>query len=233
MVRAWATANRLTLGQVRTTAPANEITALPQLLPLPDLRSCLAAIAARGGQKSSARQSVAGEADCRRAVKGNQGQLYANLPDAFHCTENRDPLDNCREVGKGHGRGEVRPGRVSAAREELAYSDPAGEGPSLSSVAQVSYERRSGIAATEQRYYRCSRALTAADFRQSVRAPWGIANRRHWVLAGAFDAEHCRGRTDNAPANLSVALPLALSRLRRENSRKVGIQAKRKRAGWD
>ena len=230
MVRAWATANRLTLGQVRTTAPANEITAIPQLLPLPDLRGCLAAIAARGGQKASARQSVAGEADCRRAVKGNQGQLYANLPDAFRGAEGSD---RCREVGKGQGRGEVRPGRVSADREELAYSDPAGEGPSLSSVAQVSYERRSGVTATEQRYYRCSRPLSAADFRQSVRAPWGIANRRHWVLAGAFDAEHCRGRTDNAPANLSAARPRALNRLRQENSRKVGIQAKRKRAGWD
>ena len=194
------------------------------------MRGCLAAIDARGCPKAIARQIVAGEADYLLAVKGNQGQLYANFQDAFRVVE---AGDHCREVGKGHGRVEVRPCRVIADREELAYIDPAGEWPNLSSVAQVSYERQAGIAATEQRYYRCSRALTAADFLQSARAHWGIENRRHWVLAGAFDEDRCRARTDNAPANLSVVRQLALNLLRRESSRKVGIQAKRKRAGWD
>lgn len=230
LVSAWATANRLTLGQVRTTAHSNEITAIPQLLQLLDLRGCLVTIDAMGCQKSIARQIVAGEADYLLAVKGNQGQLYANLQDAFRCAEGSD---SCREVGKGHGRVEVRPCRVIADREELAYIDPAGEWPNLSSVAQVSYERHAGVAAMEQRYYLCSRPLNAADFLQSVRAPWGIENRLHWVLDVAFDEDHCRVRTDNAPANLSVVRQLVLNLLRRESSRKVGIQAKRKRAGWD
>ena len=230
LVSAWATANRLTLGQVRTTAHSNEITAIPQLLQLLDLRGCLVTIDAMGCQKAIARQIVAGEADYLLAVKGNQGQLYANLQDAFRCAEGSD---SCREVGKGHGRVEVRHCRVSADREELAYSDPAGEWPSLSSVAQVSYERQAGVAATEQRYYLCSRVLTAADFLQSARAHWGIENRLHWVLDVAFDEDHCRVRTDNAPANLSVVRQMALNLLGRESSRKVGIQAKRKRAGWD
>ena len=123
--------------------------------------------------------------------------MYANLPDAFHCAA---AGDSCREVGKGHGRREVCHCRVSADREELAYSDPAGEGPNLSSVARISYERQAGIVATEQRYYLCSRSLTAADFRQKARAHWGIENRRHWVLDGAFDEDRCRARTDNAAA---------------------------------
>ena len=71
LVSAWATANRLTLGQGKTSVKSNEITAIPQLLELLDLRGCLAAIDAMGCQKSIARQIVASEADCLLAVKGN------------------------------------------------------------------------------------------------------------------------------------------------------------------
>ena len=233
LVSAWATANRLTLGQIKTAAKSNEITAIPQLLELLDLRGCLVTIDAMGCQKSIARQIVAGEADYLLAVKGNQGQLYDQLQDAFRATENRDPLDHCREVSKGHGRLEVRECRVIADREELAYMDPAGEWPQLSSVAQVSYERQAGAGTPEQRYYICSRRLTAAEFLQKTREHWGIENQLHWVLDVAFDEDHCRVRTGNAAGNLSVVRQMALNLLRRETSRKVGIKAKRKRAGWD
>ena len=233
LVSAWASANRLTLGQVKTDAKSNEITAIPQLLALLDLRGCLVTIDAMGCQKAIARQIVAGEADYLLAVKGNQGQLYDLLQDAFRATENRDPLGRCREVSKGHGRLEVRECRVITDREELAYMDPAGEWPQLSSVAQVSYERQAGGGTTEQRYYICSRLLTAEEFLESARAHWGIENQLHWVLDVAFDEDHCRVRTGNAAANLSVVRQMSLNLLRREPTRKVGVKAKRKRAGWD
>ena len=233
LVSAWASANRLTLGQVKTAAKSNEITAIPQLLELLDLRGCLVTIDAMGCQKSIARQIVASEADYLLAVKSNQGQLYANLQDAFRCAEGWDPLGSCREVSKGHGRLEVRQCRVITDREELAYMDPAGEWLHLSSVAQVSYERQAGVGTTEQRYYICSRLLTAAEFLESARAHWGIENQLHWVLDVAFDEDHCRVRTGNAAGNLSVVRQMALNLLRREPTRQVGIKAKRKRAGWD
>ena len=128
---------------------------------------------------------------------------------------------------------EVRQCRIITDREELAYIDPAGEWPQLSSVAQVSYERQAGAGTTEQRYYICSRRLTAEEFLQSARAHWGIENQLHWALDVAFDEDHCRARTGNAAGNLSVVRPSALNLLRRETSRQVGIKAKRKRAGWD
>ena len=233
LVSAWASANRLTLGQVKTAAKSNEITAIPQLLARLDLRGCLVTIDAMGCQKSIARQIVASEAYYLLAVKSNQGQLHDLLQDAFRCAEGPDPLESCREVGKGHGRLEVRQCRVLTDREELAYIDPAGEWPQLSSVAQVSYERQAGGGTTEQRYYICSRRLTAAEFLESARAHWGIENQLHWALDVAFDEDHCRVRTGNAAGNLSVAPQMALNLLRREATRKVGIKAKLKRAGWD
>ena len=233
LVSAWATANRLTRGQVKTAAKSNEITAIPQMLARLDLRGCLVTIDAMGCQKSIARQIVASEADYLLAVKGNPGQLYDQRQDAFRCAEGTDPLGSCREVGKGHGRLEVRQCRVIADREELTYIDPAGEWPQLSSVAQVSYARQAGVGTPEQQYYICSRRLTAAESLQSARTPWGIECQLNWVLDVAFAEEHCRARTGNAAANLSVAPQRALNLLRRETSRQVGIKAKRKRAGWD
>jgi len=194
------------------------------------LRGCLVTIDAMGCQKSIARQIVASEADYLLAVKGNQGQLYDQLQDAFRCTEG---LDRCREVSKGHGRLEVRECRVLADREELAYMDPAGEWPQLSSVAPGSHERQAGVAPPEQRYYICSRLLTAAEFLQKTREHWGIENQLHWVLDVAFDEDRCRARTGNAAANLSIVRQTALNLLSRDTTRKVGIKAKRKRAGWD
>ena len=232
-VSPWATAHRLTRGPGKTAAKSNEIKAIPQRLERRDLRGCLVTLDAMGGQKSIARQIVAGDANYLLAVKSNQGQLYDQLQDAFRCAEGWDPLGRCREVGKGHGRLEVRQRRVIAAREELDYMDPAGEWPQLSSVAQVSYERPVGVGTPERRYYICSRRLAAAEFLQSVRDPWGIENQLPWIRAGAFAAEHCRGRTGHAAANLSVVRQMALNRLNRETSRPVGRQAKRKRAGWD
>ena len=232
-VSAWAAANRLTRGQVKTAAKSNEITAIPQLLARLDLRGCLVTIDAMGCQKSIARQIVASEADYLLAVKSNQGQLYDQRQDAFRCAEGSDSLDRRREVSKGHGRLEVRQCRVIADREELAYIDPAGEWPDLSSVAQVSYARQAGVGTPEQQYYICSRRLTAAEFLESARTPWGIERQLHWALDVAFAEEHCRARTGNAAANLSVAPQRALNLLRRETSRQVGIKAKRKRAGWD
>ena len=76
LVSAWASANRLSLGTGKTAAKSNEITAIPQMLELPDLRGCLVTLDAIGCPKSIARQIVDSEADYLLAVKGNQGQVY-------------------------------------------------------------------------------------------------------------------------------------------------------------
>src|SRR5438876_4894644 len=112
LVSAWATANGLTLGQVAVDAKSNEITAIPRLIELLDLKDCVVTIDAAGCQKEIAAQIVAKEADYVLALKGNQPTLYEQVSDYFlEQLEKEGPdrkLRHQREVEEGHGRSETR-----------------------------------------------------------------------------------------------------------------------------
>ena len=75
MVSAWANANRLVLGPVKTDAKSNEIPAIPELWQLWDVKGGIVTIAAMGYQRASAAQIIAQEGDYVLALKGNQGGL--------------------------------------------------------------------------------------------------------------------------------------------------------------
>ena len=83
LVSAWASANTLTLGQVKTEEKSNEITAIPKLLEMLELSGCIVTIDAMGCQKEIARTIVDRGADYLLAVKENQGQLYQDIRDLF------------------------------------------------------------------------------------------------------------------------------------------------------
>lgn len=63
MVSAWASANGLVLGQVKTDEKSNEITAIPQLLKGLGLKDCIVTIDAWGCQTNIARPIIEGEGD--------------------------------------------------------------------------------------------------------------------------------------------------------------------------
>ena len=165
LVSAWAAQIHLALGQTRTQAHSNEITAIPQLLALLELRGCIITIDAMGCQTEIAQQIVDGGADYLLAVKSNQGELYGNIQDlfqmaaqegaaqegsaqegslaeepAYHRPDYHRP-DYHRQVDKGHGRLETRECWVITDPAELAYVDPHRRWPGLKSVAKVCYRR--------------------------------------------------------------------------------------------
>ena len=87
MVSAWATENRMALGQTRTEAHSNEITAIPELLKALELQGCTVTIDAMGCRKDIAQQVVGKGADYLLAVKANQGELHEHVKDLFACCE--------------------------------------------------------------------------------------------------------------------------------------------------
>ena len=238
MVSAWATEHRMVLGQTRTSAHSNEITAIPELLKVLELEGCLVTIDAMGCQKDIARQVVQKGADYLLAVKANQGELHQNIKDLFGCWERAGwdgvAYSHQEQVGKDHGRLERRECWVITDPDELAYVDPQRQWASLGAVARVRYRRDAVTGSPEDtRHYICSYPTDATTLLAASRSHWSIENSLHWVLDVAFDEDHSRVRTGYADQNLAVVRHLALNLLKQERSAKVGIKAKRKKAGWD
>ena len=73
----------------------------------------------------------------------------------------------------------------------------------------------------------------ARELLNGVRTHWGIENAVHWVLDVAFGEDNSRVRVGNSAENFSILRRMALNMLKSETTLKVGVAAKRKRAGWD
>jgi predicted transposase YbfD/YdcC len=238
MVSAWASQNRLVLGQVKVDDKSNEITAIPELLTILDIRGCTVTIDAMGCQTEIAQAIIDAEADYVLSVKKNQGRLYEDIQDLFAGAAEvayRDvPHDYTRTVEKDHGRLEIRECWTIADEEFLAYLRTVDAWANLTTVALVKRERRlNDTVSTEQAFYISSLPNSAAAILDATRQHWTIENALHWTLDVVFREDDSRVRSDYAPQNLAVLRHMALNLLKHETTAKVGIKAKRLRAGWD
>lgn len=236
MVSAWATSNRIVLGQVKTDDKSNEITAIPRLLRLLHLRGCLVTIDAMGCQKDIATDIINGGADYLLAVKDNQPKLREDVAACFERARMEpaalQSMDFCETHDEGHGRVESR--RCWTTTDVGALSTGA-QWPKLRAVVLVESDRCvNGKTSTEQRYYISScKKLPAKKALDASRRHWGIENGLHWVLDVAFREDDCRVRVGNAAANFAVMRHLAINMLKSVKGSKVGVRIRRMLAGWD
>jgi predicted transposase YbfD/YdcC len=233
MVSAWSNANGVVLGQVQTAEKSNEITAIPALLDLIDVKSTLVTIDAAGTQVEIAQKIVDQGGDYLLAVKGNQPTLHEAMVRHF---EGIGRFYNKFEVAKtddhAHGRDETRRVDIGHAIEEIESAD---RWPNLATLIHIESVRTvKGVTSTEHRYYISSRRkLSAKQALEAVRSHWGIENELHWVLDVAFREDDCRLRAGNAAANFSAVRQLALGLLKKRTEQKGGIKARRLVAGWN
>lgn len=235
MVSAWATANHISLGQVVVDAKSNEITAIPKLLKILEISGCLVTIDAMGCQTAIAKEIIDAGADYVLAVKGNQPTLHEGIK-AFFDDHLEDDFARvkarCHETDeKGHGREEYRSYIVCPVPDDLPDGS---RWTKLKAIGiAISDTQRDGKNCCEVRYYILSRYLSGCGFAEAVRDHWGIENRLHWQLDVTFQEDQCRVRKGHADTNLSILRRTALSLLKNELTRKVGIKNKRLAAALD
>lgn len=231
MVSAFATDLGLVLGQEKVAEKSNEITAIPELLAALQVKGLLVSIDAMGCQKDIAAKIVARGGDYLLAVKGNQPSLQASLEAAF--IDQRDACDRHEHLADGHGRVVTQIARVLPAQGIVDSSD----WPKCQIIARIDSMRvvKDKASELEQRYYISSRALTAEQLAQAVRAHWAIENQLHWHLDVNFGEDASPARKDNAPQNLSLLKKIVLNliRLDKTDQKKASLRLKRKRAAWD
>lgn len=237
MVSAWASANRLVLGQVKVDRKSNEITAIPKLLKALCLKGCTVTLDAMGCQREIVTQIVAQSANYVITLKKNQGSLYERVEAIFKQALKKDwsggEHTDYKVKEQEHGREETRYYR--SLINLVKPLDPLGKWSNLNSVGMAEYfnVKKNGTGYLERRYYISSLSLNAKELAKVIRKHWTIENQLHWVLDVQFDEDRSRIRKDNAPANLAIIRHIALNLLNQETTVKSGIKSKRKKAGWD
>ena len=236
VVSAWASRQRLVLGQQATAIKSNEIIAIPLLLERLELTGALVTIDAMGCQRGIATAIRAKGADYLLALKDNQPSLADEVRLFFDQPEATDQRLAHTTTDADHGRIETRHHRVShdvgwLTTDRRFPGEP--RFPDLAAIAMVEavVEHR-GRTTTARRYFLCSAALEAKALAAAVRAHWGIENRLHWVMDVVFHDDLMRLRTEHGPANMATVRHMALNLLRAVPG-KQSMAVKRKSAGWD
>jgi len=235
LVSAWASRQRLVLGQQACEAKSNEITAIPLLLERLALTGALVTIDAMGCQTKIAQAILDKEADYLLAIKENWPSLHGEIERYFKDALDGD-LDRFETTDGDHGRIEIRRHAIS---HDVAWlsSDRRFPGeprfPGLAAIAMVEAEvERHGKTSREQRYFLSSAPLDARFFARAVRCHWHVENRLHWVMDVVFHDDLSRLRSGCGPNNMAIVKHMVMNLVRNAPG-KQSLTVRRKKASWN
>ena len=236
IVSAWASHNGLVLGQVKVNEKSNEITAVPELLRMLQLKGAIVTLDAMGCQKEIAADIIGKGADYVLALKGNHANVHEEIrtffedavpPCALQCadTAEKDKMDFHQTIEKGHGRIETRRYWQST---DIEWFQDKRLWKGIKSFGMVESIRKVKTETTiERRYYLSSLTLDAERFGNAVREHWGIENSLHWSLDVTFREDDNRARMQNAAQNMATLRRITLNLLKKDRSRNCSLRSKR------
>jgi len=225
-VHAWSVENGICLGQLECGEKTNEITVIPQLLDLLDIKNSIITIDAMGTQRAIAEKIIENGGDYILAVKGNQGGLEEEVHAL--CEQSRPVFDTC-EVEKGHGRIETRRCEVF---EKGFFVDEENRWKGLSSAIKITSTREfANKTQTQERFYISSLNINN-DFNKYIRDHWSVENNLHWTLDMIFREDEQRKRANHAAANFAIVRKIALNLLKKDKG-KESLRSKRLKAAWN
>lgn len=235
VMNAWSSENDFCVGQMKVDGKSNEITAMPALMKLMDIRASVVTADALNCQKNIASQIIEQSGDYVLALKSNHPSMHEDVKlffeDAF--SEGFEVPCKKHECNDwGHGRIENR--KYWAVNvEQLDWFTHKKDWRKLKTIACVESRRRlRGTESIERRYFISS--LDNIDIiAKSIRHHWNVENKLHWVMDVDFDEDGCRVRTDHGPQNFALIRQIAHNLIKQESSKKVSVRRKIKKAGWD
>jgi predicted transposase YbfD/YdcC len=232
-VSVWASDFGLSLGQVACADKSNEITAIPELLRLVDIKGAIITIDALGTQKAIAAQIIDSGADYVLTLKGNQETLHQAVMGYVNQHLDNDFADvaarHHQEGDKGHGREEYRSYVQMPVPEGLRGAEP---WKGLRSIGMATLVcQRDGRETSEVRYYLSSLPVGVKRFARAVRSHWSIENGCHWSLDMTFREDESRIREPKTRENFAWLNRFSLSLLKQHPS-KDSVAMKRRACGW-
>lgn len=230
-VSVWASEFGLSLGQVACAEKSNEITAIPELLRLVDVKGAIITIDAMGTQKAIAAEIVDQGADYVLALKGNQGRLHQAIIDHIDEQLEGDLEDSHEHVTNENERGreETRTYLQLPAPEDLPGFK---EWKGLKSIGMATTRCiRDGKESVEVRYYISSLGVHAKRFARAVRGHWSIENTCHWTLDMTYREDESRIRHEHLRENFAWLNRFTLSLLKQHPGRQ-SLARKRRGCGW-
>lgn len=224
IVSAYASENKLCLGQISTNEKSNEITAIPELLNSLAIKGCTITIDAMGCQTKIAEEIIKKQADYLLAVKGNQSSLEQGIQDTIRFTK---PIEEDSEVDIGHGRIETRVCKLYQVTDHIEEPE---RWKDFKTIVEIKTERTiksTGEVNNMTRYYITNLAKDAKKINHAIRSHWSIENNLHWELDVTFGEDASRKRMKNAAENFNIISKIALSLLNTEKSVKASKKNKR------
>ena len=235
MVSAWATGLKIVLAQVKTNEKSNEITAIPEVLKLLEIKGCIITIDAMGCQQKIAQQIIDQKGDYAFGLKGNQGTSLTAV-EKFFSKISDEKCEKFSSVDKGHGRVETREYFSTDANLVPDLKD----WPGLQSVIKVLSTRyicAKDTTSIETRFYLSSlKAKNISEISNAIRSHWGIENSLHHTLDVTFRQDASRVRMGNGPENFGLLRHFAMNILRGAPNARRGNPSKklkRMRAAMD
>jgi predicted transposase YbfD/YdcC len=233
-VSVWASEMGLSLGQVACAEKSNEITAIPELLRLVDIKGAIITIDAMGTQKAIAAEIIDLKADYVLALKGNQETLYDAVID-YVKEQMKDGFANAKArhhltKETGHGREEIRSYYQMPVPKDLEQLELWKGLKSIGMATLVCV--RDGKETTETRYYISSLEVGVKRFAHAVRSHWGIENGCHWSLDIIYREDQSRIRDEYMRETFAWLNRLTLSLLK-QHPGNDSIIMKRRVCGWD
>ena len=233
ILTAWASNQRVVLGQQKIAAKTNEKTAIPQLIQNMDIQNAIVTIDAVLCTPALSELIVSKGGHYILAVKSGNKHLLEQLTDWLG-RPNMPSFEVNHQTDYVGGRIEQR---HCILTHKLELLDETHTYKNCQTVLKIKSTRAYNKGTelhkeTKTRYYISDLDKNAQEFNGLVRGHWGIENNLHWALDVVFREDNCRVLKGNAPENLNTLRKIALEILTNAPD-KNSLKVKRKNAGWD